>query len=229
MIGGNGAGVNIVMERLNEEFASGNPNFQTTHSGKTLIDFDLVQGEGNHFIEKNTNNGNTVIDAIAIVWRNNNRINYQSCGAGFALQTWGLTINDALDQGDGFLFRPFLVGSWSDCNGTGNLFIQEFAHTLFGGNHWHASGGAGRHTFPFTPSVISINGQSSATSISACGWDRMFTGWNNPLFHDPFPPFPIPVIDENLNCISGDLTTPINQEQIFILRDHVTTGGCYKD
>ena len=225
-------GTKAALRQLRQEYTDQNPNFLTTHSGKTLKDFDLVEGEGAHFFPKNNLMGNGTIDAIAIVWRNNNFINRFSCLEGAALQdNWGFGVNEFLTQqnpADPITYIPNLVGSWIDCTGTGNILINEFVHTIYGGNNWHASGGAGRHTFPFIPSVISINGQPPAVSTGVCGWDRMFTSWHSSVYQDPSDIYRIPVLDENLNHISGDLITPTPNEQIFILRDHYTTGDAIR-
>jgi hypothetical protein len=164
------------LQELRNRILAGDPDFQATTNGLTLDDLDEMVNEGDHGDFKGPGS-NGVIDAVAIIWRNNTEF---SSGSGLAF-----------DDGQGaVIFFPTphgnttsnIVGSWSDNQGNGfGLFIAEFLHPLLGGNNWHTGWGAGRHTFPFRTSIHGICSQGDASSTAVCGWDRYSLRWYNEL------------------------------------------------
>lgn len=219
-----GSGRGAVLGELQNQVAAGNPNFLTTSEGRLPSYFDGVSGETNHGLLKDASS-NDIIDAVAIIWRNNNAGPRASDCSGFAFtDVFNVTI-PFIENGQMTQRATRLVGDWRDTKGNCPNFLVEFMHPLFGENNWHAGSGAGTHTLSFPHGGYGMNMQGNASSYAACGWDRFMLGWQSP-FH--LNNSRIAALDENGNIVETNFLTPVAGEQTFILRDFYTTGDAIR-
>jgi hypothetical protein len=107
-----------------------------------------------------------------------------------------------------------------------HLLRHEYAHSLYGGNNFHAGGG-GSHENYFIPRSggWSNLGSSGSSLMTWNGWDRQRLGWNAP----GCSLIPSARNGNNTQFVNGylDAADP-NDAGIYYLRDFVTTGDAIK-
>lgn len=113
------------------------------------------------------------------------------------------------------------------------FIIQELFHSLYGGNHWHSSDGAGEHTFMNKTSPWGIATQLAGAGISqiATGYDRDFLGWkgwkdnNKTVRKDSL----ISALDTNGNEVHTNFTSLSSlSSNLFVLRDMANYGDAIR-
>ncbi len=162
------------------------------------------------------------IDLLYIVWRNNRFIVNQNT---IDYSGYGVHPNDS---GNFLSFKGVNNLSSFNCtiiNKSAEMItIAEHLHGIFGGNHWHSSGGRGNHTFMNQPATWGVTGQFHAATQTPCAWDRDMMNWKNPE-----KSMLISALDENQKEINGDIKLNDSiASQTFILRDFITSGDALR-
>lgn len=108
--------------------------------------------------------------------------------------------------------------------GSIKFIMEEFFHAMYGGNNWHDGAGKSNHTFLAHTRPWGIPSQHGMSQV-VTAYDRWIFQWNNPLDKKLF----ISSRDENNKEVNADLklNTEVT-EQIFVLRDFVTTGDAVR-
>ena len=124
-------------------------------------------------------------------------------------------------------------GSFQGCNHTDTwvlnptrIHIHEFAHSLFGLNNMHTTGGAHYgtitgHTFLSLQGGHGLMGASGSGLVSVNAYERWRLGWVNTSDNPTM--IPIAALDTNQTLLNSDVDKSMGK-QSFILRDFVTYG-----
>lgn len=208
-------GVNLLLQMLDSIHAD-QPTVTTAH-GLTLKDFDswTMTEPGKPKIHAPDGR----IDLIYIVWRNNRFLYGTSTGpnAGYGVTIFnGRPCKDVLGTNNMSSFNA----AHPDNHAFG-MALTEHLHGLFGGNHWHAAGGKGIHTFLGTPATYGLCSQMSATMLSACAWDRWMLNWKNPA-----KKYLVSALDSKMTEVNTEGYALKNSPRsaIYYLRDFLPTG-----
>ncbi|MBL0053930.1 MAG: hypothetical protein IPP29_21770 [Bacteroidetes bacterium] len=195
----------------------------------SLAEFDhfTIAGQS-HFYPK-PGIPNNYIDGLMICYRNHP---IKICSAGSACIEWntlpvdgigGYGIDNACDFGM--------------CGGIGGMefIIEEYFHSMYGNNNWHAGAGGGFHTFPFQTNPWGLATQSAGAGITniACGWDRDFCEWKGWSDLNKTLSKASTIMAKNVNT-NADIVTDFDDitlypnAQEFVLRDFVTYGDAIR-
>jgi hypothetical protein len=189
---------------------------QTAH-GLKLKDFDIwtMSEPGKPKIKKPDGR----IDLLYIVWRNNRFLYGTSTGPNAG---YGVTVCNGRPCRD--MAGTNNMSSFNAAHPDNHAFgmaITEHLHGLFGGNHWHAAGGKGIHTFLGTPATFGLCSQMSATMLSACAWDRWMLHWQHPN-----KKYLVSALDSKYQEVKTEGYTQQNSPRnaVFYLRDFLPSG-----
>lgn len=116
---------NDVLAEIQAQVNAGNPNFLTTSQGRLPSYFDSTEGETNHGFPKG-NNSNDVIDAVAIIWRNNTAVAMGDCSGLAFTDVNNVTIPFIDMNGNPIQQQTRVLGDWRDSKGTRPLFQVEY-------------------------------------------------------------------------------------------------------
>lgn len=199
--------VNDIIDSINLKLG----NNIITAANKTFADFDMWTPSNPGCIK--TPSGNNKWDFVAIVMRNsNNPNNPNGGGVNITHQLLGHYIDKGCIVCAGDIALP------------DKILRHEYAHKLMGNNNTHTCGGGWSHTFNYwIPQTggWALMGLYSSSLMCWSAWDRYRLGWKTADYDISARS------EDGLTEINGDLNCS-NGNEIYILRDFVTTGDAIR-
>lgn len=184
---------------------------QTLFSHNSIIDYDT--------------DGDNIIDYFQVCVRNST-ITYGGVSWGSGYSGYGaypVLMNGTYYNTSVLTFQ---------CTGNGDITLNpadiishEFAHTLFGGNDFHTSGGTFWKyetgiTFLGIQGGFGLMGGGNSGIVSCNGYDRLRMHWKSPIYNNTSEYI---VANNQISDITKE-----NGTMTFLLRDFITTGDAIR-
>ena len=208
-------GVDLILDRL-DAMPDSNGTLYTEH-GFSLKDFDHWTPTSSGVKKIKEPDGR--IDMLYIIWKNNRFVHtcHTRGNAGYGISSKkGKPFKDM----EGINTRASYNAVNSAPRGY-TIMLMEHMHGIFGGNHWHAGGGAGMHSVIAIPGNYGLTAQFNAAMKSFCAWDRWMMDWKGNRN------YLISALDEKGVHEIDTETISIDTHKngiTFILRDFTATG-----